>query len=503
MSRDRRRDRPPEQGVDASYDPSTWLKKTKAEPGTDAETEGEGRLSLDPKTWTKPASPSGPPEPESASDSFDPGTWRVRPGPGEPAPSPAGFTIDRRWLLAASGALALGGGLAALAAYRRGKTSIGPNPAAGHGAAASFEAQDVDGLPALRARLTNFRISPDQANLAVAALRSKAGADPGRMHLTLRLAGAAQARPRLTWLEVRRVADGSGFQLTRVGDGFSVAALAAELTPTLVAHPRLQVNRDGLYASAVGDLDAELMKDFAEAMAFDFDFAAEVREGDQFEVVHREMRDRRGDPVGRRKLLFAFLGAGGKDRYLYRFTPPGADEGWFDDRGRSNKRAFMRTPLDGARITSLFGERKHPVFHDVRMHKGVDFGCKIGTHVFAAADGVVDYAGPATGFGVVLKLKHAGGLETWYGHLSGFPDGIRVGEPVRQGQFVALSGNVGYSTGPHLHYETHKDGVAVDPENFLRGQEGLAGAGPVSLTGAAMEAFQSFKQIIDKARREA
>jgi murein DD-endopeptidase MepM/ murein hydrolase activator NlpD len=260
------------------------------------------------------------------------------------------------------------------------------------------------------------------------------------------------------------------------------------------------VNRDGLYASAVDSLSADLMTQFAEALAFDFDIAQEVREGDQFEVVHQEQHDARGNVVGSPRLLFAFMSAGGKDRYLYRFTPPGADEGWFDDRGRNTKRAFMRTPLDGARITSLFGERKHPVFHDIRMHKGVDFGCGIGTHIFAAADGVVDYAGAARGFGVLLKLKHEGGLETWYGHLSGFPAGIEPGIPVKQGQLVALSGNIGVSSGPHLHYEVHKDGVAVDPKDYLDVQGAMAGAAAM-LEGAVLDAFMALKDEIDLARR--
>lgn len=363
----------------------------------------------------------------------------------------------------------------------------------------SNTAPDVDGYAGLRQRLVNYQIPEARAAAAVSALRAVAGPDPGRMHLIIRLKGADSARPELIGAELRRAADGAGYLLSAKADGFAVTVLPAALVARLVPHPRGQVNRDGLYASAVGDLSADLMTQFAEALAFDFDIAAEVREGDQFEVVHQEQRDGRGNLVGNPKLMFAFLSAGGKDRYLYRFQAPGGEEGWYDDRGRSTRKAFMRTPLDGARITSLFGERVHPVFHDVRLHKGVDFGCGIGTHIFAAADGVVDYAGPATGFGVLLKLKHDGGLETWYGHLSGFPDGVGPGANVKQGQFVALSGNVGFSTGPHLHYEVHKDGVAVDPKDYLDVQGAMAGAGQ-ALEGRVLASFMTFKDQIDLAR---
>lgn len=472
--------------------------------------------SLDPRTWlngrtgaqgegTAATARTGDPDPGS----FDPKTWGggvSRPeNPDVPGRESAG--PDRRALLmglAGGGALLVGGG--AIWAFRsRKRATLTSDAASAPPAMASNEtsyvAPAVDGFAGLEQRLANYRVPADQIRAAVAALRGAAGGDPGRMHLIIRLRNADGDRPDLTGAELRRVLDGVGYQLLREGDVYRVSVLAAELTSRLIAHPRGQVNRDGLYASAVGDLSPDLMTQFAEALAFDFDIAQEVREGDQFEVVHQEQRDARGNLVGGQKLQFAFLSAGGKDRYLYRFKPTGQDDGWFDDRGKSTRQAFMRTPLDGARITSLFGERVHPVFHSVRMHKGVDFGCGIGTHIFAAADGVVDYAGPATGFGVLLKLRHDNGLETWYGHLSEFPDGIAPGAAVKQGQLVALSGNVGFSTGPHLHYEVHKDGVAVDPKDFLDVQGAMGGAGAQTLEGPVLTAFLTFKDEIDIIRR--
>jgi len=474
-----------------------------------------GEPSLDPRTWLngRPAgSDSGAPGPLPAvtadAKSFDPKTWSSsKPGSVErPSVVRAGAGPDRRALLmglAGGGALLAGGGAvwAFRSRQRAALTSASSTPAPALASnETSYVAPAVEGFAGLEQRLANYRVPADQISAAVAVLRTAVAGDPGRMHLIIRLRNADSDRPDLTGAELRREADGVGYQLSREGETYRVAVLAAELASRLIAHPRGQVNRDGLYASAVGDLSPDLMTQFAEALAFDFDIAQEVREGDQFEVVHQEQRDARGNLVGDQKLMFAFLSAGGKDRYLYRFKPPGGDEGWFDDRGKSTRQAFMRTPLDGARITSLFGERVHPVFHSVRMHKGVDFGCGIGTHIFAAADGVVDYSGPATGFGVLLKLRHENGLETWYGHLSGFPDGIAPGASVKQGHLVALSGNVGFSTGPHLHYEVHKDGVAVDPKDFLDVQ-GAMGGGAAALEGPALTAFLTFKDEIDVIRR--
>lgn len=464
-----------------------------------------GEPSLDPRTWLESAAraPEEAPAGESPSESFDPRSWTA-PKPAASASKPATLADPSRRRLvlggAAAGVTALGGLVWLATRDSEADTTSGlPDSGIIPSSTSTYTASAVDGYPGLAQKLENYGVAPPEAARAVGALRSVAGGDPGRMRLVIQLRSEAGGRVVLAGAELRRTSDGVGYQIQRQGDAFVATRLAAGLVRRLVAHPRGQVNRDGLYASAVDTVSPDLMTQFGEALAFDFDIAQEVREGDQFEIVHEEQVDAAGDAVGAPKLLFAFLSAGGKDRYLYRFKPGGEDEAWFDDRGRNTRRAFMRTPLDGARITSLFGERTHPVFHDKRMHKGVDFGCGIGTQIFAAADGVVGYAGPATGFGVLLKLTHADGLETWYGHLSGFPDGIAPGAPVRQGQFVALSGNVGFSTGPHLHYEVHKDGVAVDPKDYLDVQG--AGAATPALTGPALDTFLQFKTEIDVARR--
>jgi len=140
-------------------------------------------------------------------------------------------------------------------------------------------------------------------------------------------------------------------------------------------------------------------------------------------------------------------------------------------------------PIWGAKVTSLFGMRFHPILHILRLHAGLDFGAPVGSQVRAAADGEVEFAGPARGFGNHVKLRH-NGFETSYSHLSEIPDSIRPGAKVKRGDPIALSGNTGLSTGPHLHFEFYLDGAPVDPLPHL-GTEIRASAPKVAPSNAA------------------
>ena len=143
-------------------------------------------------------------------------------------------------------------------------------------------------------------------------------------------------------------------------------------------------------------------------------------------------------------------------------TVDGRDE-WYDASGRGERRGSMAMPTNG-RISSGFGMRRHPILGYTRMHKGMDIAAPWGTPVFAASDGVVQFAGRASGYGNLIRINHAGPYGTGYGHLSRIL--VRSGQHVRRGQQIAASGNSGLSTGPHLHYETYRNGVAVNPMSF-------------------------------------
>jgi murein DD-endopeptidase MepM/ murein hydrolase activator NlpD len=153
----------------------------------------------------------------------------------------------------------------------------------------------------------------------------------------------------------------------------------------------------------------------------------------------------------------------------------------------------MRTPVEGARISSSFGPRMHPVLGYTRVHKGTDFATPVGTKVYASGDGVVDFVGLHGGHGNYISVRHTKSLETAYAHLSVYGSGIAVGTAVRQGQEIALSGNSGLSSGPHLHYEVIVDGEQVDPMSY----ETESGR---RLADAALAAFQKERDRIDTLR---
>jgi murein DD-endopeptidase MepM/ murein hydrolase activator NlpD len=154
----------------------------------------------------------------------------------------------------------------------------------------------------------------------------------------------------------------------------------------------------------------------------------------------------------------------GRTLTLYRYQPSDDDTAeYFNAKGQSAKSMLMKTPVDGARISSSFGMRYHPVLGYSRMHKGVDFAVPVGTPVMAAGSGTVKFEGKARGYGNFLILKHGNGYSTAYGHLSRFARGLHDGSRVHQGQIVAYSGNTGLTTGPHLHYEIRVNGKQVNP----------------------------------------
>jgi murein DD-endopeptidase MepM/ murein hydrolase activator NlpD len=148
---------------------------------------------------------------------------------------------------------------------------------------------------------------------------------------------------------------------------------------------------------------------------------------------------------------------------FYRFKP--SDDGqvdYFDENGQSAKKFLMKTPINGARLSSGFGNRKHPILGYTKLHKGTDFAAPRGTPIYAAGNGVVQRAGPNSTYGNYIRVKHANGYETAYAHLNGYAKGIKKGVSVRQGQVIGYVGTTGQSTGPHLHYEVYISGKAVN-----------------------------------------
>lgn len=238
-------------------------------------------------------------------------------------------------------------------------------------------------------------------------------------------------------------------------------------------------------AGVTPTLTAQVVKLFSHKL----DFSRDIHAGDKFRLVFDRKVTESGRTIETGDLLYAEIGAKGQVTQFYRFQSPGGGEAqYFDALGKNIKGFLLRTPVDGARITSGFGMRMHPLLGYTRMHQGIDFGVPSGTPVFAAGDGVVEEARWAGGYGRWMKLRHNGGWETAYGHLSGWA--VHAGAHVHQGQVIAYSGSTGESTGPHLHYEVIKAGVKINPK-------GANAPGGTVLEGRQLAAFRAEKAHID------
>lgn len=243
-----------------------------------------------------------------------------------------------------------------------------------------------------------------------------------------------------------------------------------------------------LQALLSGGVPEPLAHDLIRVLSHELDLQRELRPGDHFSVLFERYRAEGGGFLRDGKVLHATFRVSGRDLSIWRHeTPDGPD--WFDADGRSLRREFLRTPLDGARITSGFGMRQHPISGFTRMHQGVDFAAPVGTPVVAAGDGTVVAVGPRNGYGRTVELRHPGGTETLYAHLSSFAPGLTPGQRVRQGQPIGKVGNTGLSSGPHLHYEISQAGRPVNPAT-------VRSAGGARLAGPEMANFQATQRQV-------
>jgi len=313
----------------------------------------------------------------------------------------------------------------------------------------------------LEAAVRRAGVGPDEARIAVDLL----GHAMDTVHIKAGLAiQAAIAQPRASGGEARlvglslRTGPATALTLSRSFDGaLKLRELAEKVhDETAVADGRI----DGsLYESAqrIGatpTITAEVVKLFAH----DDHHQHHHGPGDDFKLVFDRKVTEAGRTVEAGDLQYAEL----HGTRFYRFAR-GNDVEYFDEFGKNIKGFLLKTPVDGAHITSLFGPRKHPILGFTRAHEGIDFGVGWGTPIVAAGDGVVAQAGPWGGYGNWLRIKHTGGWDTGYGHISRYAKGIRPGVHVRQGQVVAYVGATGLATGPHLHYEIWKAGQRVNP----------------------------------------
>jgi murein DD-endopeptidase MepM/ murein hydrolase activator NlpD len=226
------------------------------------------------------------------------------------------------------------------------------------------------------------------------------------------------------------------------------------------------------------DLPDGTLAELIRAFSFDVDFQRDIRTDDSFQVMYQRVTDEDGELVNGAEILFASLTLSGKRKAIYRFKGDDGHTEYFDDKGRSAQKALMRTPIDGARLSSGFGKRRHPVLGYTKMHRGVDFAAPRGTPIYAAGNGTIDYAGRRGSYGNYIRIRHNANYMTAYAHMKGLARGMRKGRRVSQGEIIGYVGTTGRSTGPHLHYEILRGGTQVNPLRVrmpsgrtLRGQE--------------------------------
>lgn len=211
---------------------------------------------------------------------------------------------------------------------------------------------------------------------------------------------------------------------------------------------------------------AAVLIELIQIYSYSVDFQREIRQGDRFRVLYEEKRAEDGE-TSLGDIAYAELVLRGNAMPLYRFTP--SDDGqtdYFGPDGKSTRRLLMKTPVDGARLSSRFGKRKHPVLGYVRNHPGVDFAAPTGTPIYAAGNGVVERASRYGSYGNYIRIRHNGTYKTAYAHLSKYGRGIKAGARVKQGQIIGYVGATGRVTGPHLHYEIYVNDSRVNPLNL-------------------------------------
>ncbi|MFI5000363.1 MAG: M23 family metallopeptidase [Reyranellales bacterium] len=208
---------------------------------------------------------------------------------------------------------------------------------------------------------------------------------------------------------------------------------------------------------------SEAMSEFIRALSYDVDFQRELKQGQRFTVLLEQLVTSDGKVTHPGRLLAGELYLLKRTVTIIRFRPLGGADQFYDPKGESVVRSFLRTPMDASHISSGFGWREHPILGFSALHTGVDFAAPQGTPILAAGTGKVAMAGPNAGYGLYVKLQHTAQIGTAYGHMSRIGPGIKPGVFVRQGQVIGFVGSTGMSTGPHLHYEFIRDGKPVNP----------------------------------------
>ena len=224
--------------------------------------------------------------------------------------------------------------------------------------------------------------------------------------------------------------------------------------------------KSNLYSAAIeAGIEPNIIVEFARIYGFEVDFQRDIRKGDWFEILYERFEDDNNIVKDTGKIVYASMFVNGENINLYNFKDK-EDIGFYDIKGKSIVKSLMKTPINGARLSSSFGMRKHPILGYNKMHKGTDFAAPSGTPIMASGAGKVTRARWCGGGGNCVKIKHNSTYETVYAHMKNFAKGIKEGRRVKQGQIIGYVGSTGLSTGPHLHYEVIVNGKKVNSQRL-------------------------------------
>mgnify|MGYP001265529501 CR=1 FL=1 len=226
------------------------------------------------------------------------------------------------------------------------------------------------------------------------------------------------------------------------------------------------VIKNNLYSSAVNSgIEPNIIVEFARIFGFEVDFQRDIRKGDWFEILYEKFEDDNNKVKDTGKIIYASMYVNGEEINLYNFNYKN-DQEYYDIKGKSITKSLMKTPINGARLSSSFGMRKHPILGYNKMHRGTDFAAPSGTPIMASGSGTITRARWCGGGGNCVKIKHNSTYETIYAHMRAFAKGIKEGKKVKQGQIIGYVGSTGLSTGPHLHYEVLVNGKKVNSQKL-------------------------------------
>ena len=246
---------------------------------------------------------------------------------------------------------------------------------------------------------------------------------------------------------------------------FKSKILEKKLTKVITYKESIITN--SLYQTALGlKIKPNIIIEFARLYGFQVDFQRDIWKNDSFQIIYEEFLNKEGVIIETGNIIFANLNLQNQDLKLYRHTYEKNKIDYFDENGKSMKKTLMKTPINGARLSSSFGKRKHPILGFTKMHTGTDFAAPTGTPILASGDGLVIRAQWCGGGGNCVKIKHNKVYQTVYAHMSKFGRGIKKGARVKQGQIIGYVGSTGLSTGPHLHYEVIENGKKINSQKL-------------------------------------